>query len=389
MNSLWWRLAVLNQKLQPWEGVTRIVRDYHNVRGVGRILALPGVVSVVYGAVTDSEDAWPAFLREGWIEGGWSTLMGAWLLEELEIDRAVTDPVSVKIGDTSITFYRGVGIALRRSSRRRAIILREPNPLRFTAWFDKRMTTRVQGSGQIVRFVSVRNRNTDNDDEPSRFDDDRPASNWNIEIEPLAMRGPIIEGGWAPTVEEVTTAVAGGRTVLMFGPPGTGKTEKAIRAAGNGRAVVIPGTAFTQHRCRGRDAAEIIDLCRATILIVDDMPASMTVSILEEFEVLSRRGVSVVITVMTDGNRPHLPGLRPGRVDEMFEFGVPDATGREEMLRCFAPGIDWSEAAQHELAEGMTPAYLRELARRVTSPNCRRGWRGALESLAMQREVAT
>lgn len=131
------------------------------------------------------------------------------------------------------------------------------------------------------------------------------------------------------------------------------------------------------------------DLMGSGVLVVDDLPETSTVAALEEFEVLSRRGVSVAVTVMTNGSRPRFPGLRPGRVDEMLEFRLPDAEGRLALLRHFAPGVDWSEAARHELAEGMTPAYLRELARRVSDPACPVGWLPALRSLAVQREVAT
>ncbi len=70
----------------------------------------------------------------------------------------------------------------------------------------------------------------------------------------------------------------------------------------------------------------------------------------------------------------------------MFEFRIPDAAGREALLRQFAPGIDWSEAARHELCEGMSPAYLRELARRTSGST---PWVDALRSLSVHRSVAT
>jgi SpoVK/Ycf46/Vps4 family AAA+-type ATPase len=96
--------------------------------------------------------------------------------------------------------------------------------------------------------------------------------------------------------------------------------------------------------------------------------------------------VSVVVTVMTDGQLPRLPGLRPGRIDEMFEFQVPDADGQKTLLEFYAPMVDWSAIVGHPKAKGMTPAYLRELAQRVKSGE---DMERALTSLALQVAIAT
>jgi hypothetical protein len=154
------------------------------------------------------------------------------------------------------------------------------------------------------------------------------------------------------------------------------------------RVILVPGFVFG-GAVRGQDIAKLMSFFRADFLIVDDMPTTVALSALEQFEVLTRQGVPVVITVMTDGELPRLPGLRPGRVDRMFQFSVPEADGRLSLLNFFAPGYDWSEAAAHPLAEGMTPAYLKELARRVSHPTRPENWQDALVSLDSQRKIAT
>lgn len=387
------RLMTLTARMRPWQDVTRAMRDFGEARGVGKAFALPGAVSSVVSAVTDPDDngVWHALMDDGWVRQGWTTLLGDWIHQELEADAANTGPNRVvRERNLSMTMYGKVGVAVRRMGRvGRVDVLRSPDLSLFESWFDRRVASKVGAGGHLVRFVAPRRGENDNEDEgESPFDQESGSGSWRVEVTPTSGRGRIVEGSWAPGIEEVSDALSGGRTILMFGPPGAGKTELAVRAARDGRVVLIPGTAFG-GRMGGRDAAEVTDLFKAKVLVVDDMPASATVGMLEEFEVLSRRGVSVVVTVMTDGSRPHLRGLRPGRVDEMFEFGLPDAAGREALLRHFAPGVDWSGAANHELCEGMTPAYLKELARRVTSPSGRKGWLGALQSLAVQRDVAT
>ncbi|NBR66918.1 MAG: hypothetical protein EBT79_06495 [Actinobacteria bacterium] len=389
------RLFALTARMRPWEEVTRVMRDFSESRGIGRVLAFPGALSSVVSAVADPDDTgvWRALTYDGWVRQGWTTLFGDWISEELTADAANTSPTPIfRNRNVEVTMYRKAGVAVHRLNRTQVDILRSPDRAAFDSWIDRRVMSNVGSGGHLVRFVAPNRGDADEDgaEDIPPFDPSAPPGSkaWRIEVTPTSGRGRIVEGSWAPSLDVVSDALVGGRTILMFGPPGAGKTELAIRAARDGRVVLIPGTAFGRGM-GGRDAAEVTDLFRAKVLIVDDMPPSATVRMLEEFEVLSRRGVSVVVTVMTDGSRPHLRGLRPGRVDEMFEFGLPDAEGREALLRHFAPGIDWSGAANHELCEGMTPAYLKELARRVTGPSGRTGWMGALQSLAVQRDVAT
>lgn len=64
----------------------------------------------------------------------------------------------------------------------------------------------------------------------------------------------------------------------------------------------------------------------------------------------------------------------------------PDAEGRQDLLQKYCPGTSWEKLSQDPRMLGMTPAYLRELARRVT-----RGEdpEAALGSLAQQKQIAS
>lgn len=360
VDDIWFRLAVMAERLHPWQGVTRAVGDFYRAEGWGRLLSVPGVVSSVVSASSalHNSGGWFGLLQRGWRGGQWLDAIGSWLTTELESDPTVVS-ASFSVLDERITLYRDVGL-VSRSDSNTIRLLCSPDRGALTSWIGRWIDTRSPDvDRRAVRLVAPCAGSTSS--EFDRFG--RADTNcWGVSVEPVAC-GDLVSGSWSPTVDQVRSAMSGGRTVLLFGPPGTGKTETAVRAS-DGRVLVIPGTSFGRHAWRGRDAAEVATLFGASALVVDDIPLSMTVDLLEEFEAMSRVGVSVAVTVMTDGGRPHLPGLRPGRVDEMLEFGVPDAAGREALLGHFAPGVDWSEAATHELAEGMSPAYLRELAKR-------------------------
>lgn len=355
--------------------------DFYRAEGWGRLLSVPGVLSAVATASfgPPGSGGWFGLLERGWREGHWLDSIGSWLTTELDADRSL-DRVTFTVHDSTVTLYRDVGM-VSRSEMDSLSILCSPDRGPLTKWVGRWVDARCPGGGRsVIRLVAP-----GSDDAGFDRPGLRRGGNWEVSVDSVTDGG-LVAGPWSPSAGSIRGALAGGRTVLLFGPPGTGKTETAVQAA-TGRVLVVPGTSFGRHGWRGRDAAEVSALFGASTLVIDDIPSSMTVELLEEFEALSRVGVSVAVTVMTDGGRPHLPGLRPGRVDEVFEFGVPDAAGREALLDHFAPGFDWSEAAVHELAEGMSPAYLRELAHRVSSGYS--GWPEALRSLDLQRKVAT
>lgn len=377
------RLLGLVGKLRPWRDVTRTIRDFHDLDGINRILAFPGVVSSLLTTIIDPYEngVWRHLRNSGWAPPPGHKILRDWVYNELQ--NGGGEPIEIHNDpDIIVTLYKEMDIVVKQITREHRIeLMVAPGSDRFFNWVTLRIDKMVGVGGQLIRFIPpYLDDSYASMEMPSPHDEKKV---WDVEISPTS-NSRIIEGSWAPSVKTVETALANGRTLLLFGPPGAGKTEMAIRASGGGRVVLIPGTAFGRQ-ITGREAAEVATLFRADVLVVDDMRPSATVGMLEEFEVLSRRKISVVATVMTDGTLPHLQGLRPGRVDEMFEFKLPDADGRRALLQYFAPDICWDAVVGHELCEGMTPAYLRELARRVSIHG---DWLAALESLALQRKIA-
>jgi AAA domain (dynein-related subfamily) len=402
------RIFVLASTFAEWEQVNDKAHHFSASQGMAKWLQVPGLLSGVLRAASGDLNMPGYLLREGWTQGGWANILAKWLDEQLlAADPALTFPTVLRENDCfTSTVYRGVGLSLRRNTLNNSVqtVLTAPTD-DAVRWVSALMEKK---GGGVIRLLPPKNRKRNSTDaqypSPDEDEDDM-VSAWALEHSPWPDdHDKWVEGAWAPTRKELARALfpahhtgggtGSGRSVLLLGPPGVGKTETAVRACllahgKNARALVVHGSVFARgsRGMTGRDAVSLVRAFKACALIVDDIPPTATVALLEEFEALHREQVAVAITLMTDGTRPRLPGLRPGRVDELVEFSVPDAEGRLALLRAVGGEHPaWKGLSEDERAEGMTPAYLRELVYRVRSgvdPD------KSLSSLAAQREIAT
>jgi DNA polymerase III delta prime subunit len=172
------------------------------------------------------------------------------------------------------------------------------------------------------------------------------------------------------------------RGLLLFGPPGTGKTHTA-------RYLLGQMTGYTRLLLTGRSLATV---GAVTELARDLQPAVM---VMEDVDLVAADrsfgpGGSPVLFDLLDAmdgaapdadllfvlttNRADLlePALaaRPGRVDVAVEIGLPDADARRRLLEVYGRGVplQLTEAdldAAVERTEGVTASFLRELLRRA------------------------
>lgn len=169
------------------------------------------------------------------------------------------------------------------------------------------------------------------------------------------------------------------RGVLLYGPPGVGKTLTVMYLASQLRdrtVVLLTGQSFGT-------VGPSVDLATAlqpsmvvledADLVALDRELGETNAIL--FQLLNAMdGLSEdhdVIFVLTS-NRAELlePALaaRPGRVDQAVELPLPDAGGRLRLLTLYGEGLDLVLEDEDGIVrdlEGVSPAFIRELLRRA------------------------
>lgn len=168
------------------------------------------------------------------------------------------------------------------------------------------------------------------------------------------------------------------RGVLLYGPPGTGKTltirHLASRAT-EATVVLLTGDSirFIPY------ATEIARTFQPSIVVLEDIdlvamerhtsPQPLLFEVLEALDGLA--GDADVTFVMTTNRVEVLePALaeRPGRVDLAVEIPRPGRREREQLLRRYAGGLPFSDAAISSAAaatDGVTGSFARELIRRA------------------------
>jgi cell division protease FtsH len=171
------------------------------------------------------------------------------------------------------------------------------------------------------------------------------------------------------------------RGLLLYGPPGTGKTHTVRYLLGRldgATAVVLSGTAL--HLVSA--ACTLARRHQPSVVVLEDVdlvaadrsfgPPGSNPLLFEVLNQLDGLGDDVDVVFVLTTNRVEVLeralAERPGRVDEAVEIAVPDAAGREHLLRLYgaSTGIDGLDlSATVAATEGTTATYLRELVRRA------------------------
>jgi hypothetical protein len=185
--------------------------------------------------------------------------------------------------------------------------------------------------------------------------------------------------------EHSTALLAAGRSLkrglLLFGPPGIGKTLTVMYLVGrmSGRTVLL-----TTGRGMGliNSIARLARALAPAMIVIEDVdliamdradPKMQSGPLL--FELLNEMdGLADdcdVIFMLTTNRADTLEAAlaaRPGRIDLAVELPLPDTEGRRQLFELYGKGLDISQLDirhQAERTDGASPAYIKELLRKA------------------------
>ncbi len=185
--------------------------------------------------------------------------------------------------------------------------------------------------------------------------------------------------------------------VLLYGPPGTGKTllAKAVAGETNSQFISISGPEiigkfYGESEERLREIFKQAEENAPSIIFIDEID-SIAPKREEVTGEVEKRVVSQLLTLM-DGmksrgkivviaatNRPDSldPAIRrPGRFDREIEIGIPDETGRKEILDIHTRGMPLEEKINlkqiAKVTHGFVGADLEMLAKEAAMRSLRR-----------------
>jgi hypothetical protein len=183
--------------------------------------------------------------------------------------------------------------------------------------------------------------------------------------------------------------------LLFCGEPGTGKTHSIRYLAGalqDHTTLLITAEQvglLSEYMALARLLQPALVVIEDADLIARERSArssacdeAMLNKLLNELDGLRER--ADIFFILTT-NRPEMlePALasRPGRIDQAIEFPLPDVKLRRRLITLYAKELPVSSAVADELAartEGASPAFIKELLRRIAQHHLETGTDGAV-----------
>ncbi|WP_329054378.1 ATP-binding protein [Amycolatopsis sp. NBC_01488] len=170
------------------------------------------------------------------------------------------------------------------------------------------------------------------------------------------------------------------RGLLLHGPPGTGKTHTVRYLMGRlpeTTVVILTGTAMRFVA----KAAELARRLQPSVVVLEDVDLiaqdrsygpqvqPLLFTLLDAMDgVGGDADVTFLLTTNRASELERALADRPGRVDLAVEIPLPDATGREALLRLYARGLKLTANLTPVVAatEGVTASFAKELLRRAS-----------------------
>ncbi|MFI6097505.1 AAA family ATPase [Lentzea sp. NPDC051213] len=172
------------------------------------------------------------------------------------------------------------------------------------------------------------------------------------------------------------------RGLLLYGPPGTGKTHTIRYLMGrleSTTVLLLSGVAMFRYlraaTALARQLAPSVIVVEDVDLIAEDRQHTMdgNPALFELLNEMDGIGSEADVTFVLTTNRVEVMekalSERPGRIDLAMRVPLPDAVGRERLLRLYAAGtsLDLPDASAIVAAsKGVTASFVKELVRRAT-----------------------
>lgn len=180
----------------------------------------------------------------------------------------------------------------------------------------------------------------------------------------------------------------GPRTVLFRGLTGTGKGVLARHVAKllkGEDSLVLKISSESLLNCEQKEIIDLVKILQPTVLLLDDLELNdkdKVKTFLALFETLRDPNCLVIATMMLESQETklergslYLPGMRPGRIDEIFIFDLPNAEERLKILSYYAVQQKCLDLILNtallkkvvKKTEGLSGAYLKTVVERLSA----------------------